>query len=476
MGGQTQEQIFERCLQLFSKLRDRSASLDAGMHHFAHPRFGLRAANRRIDRLTRALLATLERHPDWPISRLRWKLSWQETQMVVVLIGKELGFCNADEDLFLGEGIARAVSTDLAKVTENLAALKREGTLQKEGYIRVCGGHADAPAFDDEATLRTCEFELTDDFRTSIGLQKHARRLRTRFRVRQPSVTFDQVILPESVAYQLKMIVAHVRHARVLLDDWGLGRILPYGRGVTVLFAGPPGVGKTASAEAIANELGKPLLTANYAEIENCFVGETEKNISRVFREAAEAGAVLFLDEADGMVYSRDAGNRTWENRQVNVLLQELERFDGLCIMATNRKLALDEALERRMTVKIEFEKPGADLRRQIWRKHLPSRMPIGADVNIDRLAEADLTGGEIKNAVLNAARITLVRDPQGPVTMADFEEAIGMELGGRWNRERLRPIGFRCGTGADARPAGAGGGPLKEAASNGDRKTQAKL
>jgi AAA+ superfamily predicted ATPase len=472
---QSQEQIFERCLQLFAKLYERSASLDGAMRHFMHPRFGLHATNRRIDRLTRALWATFERHPDWPISGLRWKLSWQETHMIVVLMGKELGFCNADDDLFLGEGIARAASADLPKVIENLAALRRDRLLQKEGYIRICGGYGDSPAFDDEATLRTCEFELTDEFRSSIGLQKHSRWLHTRYRVRKPSVTLDQLVLSERVANELKILVAGVHRARVLLDDWGLGNILPYGRGVTALFAGPPGVGKTASAEALANELGKPLLTANYAQMENCFVGETEKNIARVFREAMETNAVLFWDEADAMLYSRETGNRSWENRQVNVLLQELERFEGLCIMATNRKLALDEALERRMTVKIEFERPGADLRREIWRKHLPPNMPVSSDVNLDWLARADLTGGEIKNAVLNAARITLARDPQGIVTMADFEQAVAMETGGRWNLNRPRPIGFGCGRGEDFRSSGAGG-PLMEAAKNGARKTKAKL
>ena len=153
-------------------------------------------------------------------------------------------------------------------------------------------------------------------------------------------------------------------------------------------------------------------MTANFAEIESCWVGETERNIARVFREATEAGTVLFWDEADAILYSRDAANRTWENRRVNVLLQELERFDGLCVMATNRTLALDSALERRIAIKVEFERPPADLRRRIWEKHLPPQMPLGPDMDFDRLGRADLTGGEIKNAVVNAARIVLARDP----------------------------------------------------------------
>ena len=111
----SQEQVYERLFQLFTKLGERSASLKVRCTISCDPRFGLQAANRRIERLTRALWATLERHPEWPLSSLRWELSRQETQMVVVLIGKDLGLCDADDELFLGDGIARAASTEFPK-------------------------------------------------------------------------------------------------------------------------------------------------------------------------------------------------------------------------------------------------------------------------------------------------------------------------------------------------------------------------
>jgi AAA+ superfamily predicted ATPase len=469
-----QEQIFDKFSQLFAKLRERSASLDSTMH-FLHHRPGFHPVNRKIERLTRVLWATLERHPEWPISCLRWETSWPETQMVMVLIGKELGFCDADDDLFLGEGLARAASTDMYKVIQNLGALKRERPLQKEGFIRICGGYGDAPVFDDEATLRTCEFELTEEFRSRIGLSKNTRQHRTRFRVRTPSVKLEDLALSEEALRKIRLIVVRVKFARVMMEEWGLGKALSYGRGLTVLFAGGPGLGKTASAEALAHELGKPLLTVNYAEVQNCYVGETEKNICRIFKEAAEADAVLFWDEADAMLYRRDLSNRSWENREVNVLLQELERFEGVCIMASNRKMAFDEALERRIMVKVEFERPSAELRRQIWRKRLPSRMLLSPDVNIDQLAEADLTGGEIKNAAINGALFALARNPLGPVTMTDFEQAIDMELRGRWKSAGSRPIGFRCGPAGNAGMGGADT-PVREAARNGARRTKAKL
>lgn len=184
-------------------------------------------------------------------------------------------------------------------------------------------------------------------------------------------------------------------------------------------------------------------MVANYAEIQNCFVGQTEKNIVRIFREATEADAVLFWDEADAMFYDRDSAMRSWEVRDVNVLLQELERFPGVCILATNRKGTLDKALERRITLKIEFERPDRALRERIWRKTIPSGMPVGGDVDLRVLAEKDLTGGEIKNVVLNAARIALARNKKGPVGMADFEEALRLECSGQWSRKRNGQIGF---------------------------------
>jgi len=230
------------------------------------------------------------------------------------------------------------------------------------------------------------------------------------------------------------MVVAQVRHAKVLLEDWGLAKAIPYGNSVTALFSGPPGVGKTACAEAVAGLLGRRILVASYAEIQNCLVGETEKGIVRVFRDAAQDDAVLFWDEADAMFYSRDDAERTWEVRDVNVLLQELERFPGLCILATNRKVSLDAALERRIAVKVEFAPPDRAERLAIWTRLMPPMLPLAPDVNVERLCEHELTGGEIKNVVLNAARLALCRGPEATVAAADVERALRMELEGRWS------------------------------------------
>jgi SpoVK/Ycf46/Vps4 family AAA+-type ATPase len=137
---------------------------------------------------------------------------------------------------------------------------------------------------------------------------------------------------------------------------------------------------------------------------------------------------VLFWDEADAMFYDRECAGSSWEVRDVNVLLQELERFDGVCVLATNRRLALDPALERRITLKVEFHAPDRGMRRRIWEKMLGRKMPLSGDVDLDRLSRLELTGGQIKNVLLNAARLALAARPEGPVAWADFEEALAME------------------------------------------------
>ncbi len=172
-------------------------------------------------------------------------------------------------------------------------------------------------------------------------------------------------------------------------------------------------------------------------------MGQTEKNIVRVFREAKNQDAVLFWDEADAMFYDRDSARYNWEVRDVNVLLQQLEHFEGVCILATNRKITLDKALERRIALKIEFDRPGRNERRQIWKKLLPQKLPLARDMNLDQLSEANLAGGEIKNVVLNAARLALQRGKCGPVTLQDFQAAIEMETKNRWNAEYRKHIGF---------------------------------
>ena len=439
---QSQNDLLQKAYPLFRELNERSEELDAGYHWFRGPRVKFSARDRKIEQLTKTMRRTLDRHSDWPISRINAGLSDPELQITFVLIGKEMGYLDSQHELFKGEGLARCVSFSVPCVSESIQYLRRNAALRSGGFIRVCGGPADPESHEDDSILMACEFELTAEFREKLGIVM-TRRRRCSNAPRTPAVTPDALVLSEDVRFALDLVVSHARHRAVLFEEWGMLETVPYGKGMVVLFSGPPGVGKTACAESIAHRLDIPIIAANYAELESMWVGETEKNIARVFREATDAGALLLWDECDAMFYDRGTAFRNWEVRQVNVLLQEIERFEGVCVLSTNRKVTLDTALERRIALKVEFKRPDRDMRAQIWRKHIPKAMPLANDIEFERLAMPDMTGGEIKNAVLNAARIALARGPRECVRMSDFEKAIAMETQGRWSATGIRPIGF---------------------------------
>jgi len=397
-------------------------------------------AKRTVFRRLDALHKTLVRHPHWPLRGVLEKLPAQQDELIiVVLIGKELGFARADSELFTGGGLASAVARSIPEIRHNLRLLRSDSVLRENGYIQVCGGQDFSVAVEDDDTLTTCEFELTEELLEKLKINRKRKSSQS---ARAPLMTLDQLVLYEDVIQAIQLAEAQFRYATVMMKDWGLGRAVPYGSGVTILFWGPPGVGKTAAAEALAHKLGKRIIVANYAEIQNCWVGQTEKNVVRIFRDAREADAVLLWDEADAMFYDRDNALRSWEVRDVNVLLQEIEKFGGVCILSTNRELGLDKALERRIAIKIEFKKPDREMRRQIWEKMVPGELPLASDVDFDKLADAELTGGEIKNVLLNAARLALCRGKKSRVTMADFQRAIEMESAGKWTGS-TKVVGF---------------------------------
>ncbi len=436
----TYRDLLDKTYAIVRALQQRSEMVHALQMRGMYGESEINEASHQSRRHIRTLENTLAVHPQWPL-KVIFALDWHETEIVLVLLGKELGFYSPHDDLFTGEGLARAASREVPQVRHQLELLTKEARLRRENYIRVCGGKSSSTVVEDEATLRSCEFELTSEFLKKIRVK---RQRRSSQQARQPVVRFDQLVLSEKVLAGIRMAIVQVRKGHIMIDKWGLGNVIPYGRAVTVLFHGVPGLGKTASAEAIAHELGKPIIVVNYAEIQNCWVGETEKNIVRVFREAAENDAVLFWDECDAMFYDRDSADRNWEVRDVNVLLQELERFEGLCILSTNRKLTLDQALERRIAIKIEFDQPDRAMRKRIWQKLLPKEMPVDKRVSLDQLSRFNLTGAEIKNVVLNTARIVLSRSNRQKADMRDFEEAVRMEEDNRWNREGGGRIGFR--------------------------------
>lgn len=227
-----------------------------------------------------------------------------------------------------------------------------------------------------------------------------------------PRRTFADVVVPEATRRQLNYALVQIKKSDLIFNQWGLGERHSSGTGLAFNFAGPPGTGKTICAEAIAHDIGKRLLVVRYAEMESLWAGETSKNVSAVFRAAQEADAVLFFDEADAIATRRfgsvTQGYQREANAVVNVLLKELEEFDGVTIFATNLASNFDPAFERRIRTHILFEMPDAPAREKIWQVQLHARKtPLAADVNFGELAEKyAVSGGEIKNAVLKAAQM----------------------------------------------------------------------
>jgi SpoVK/Ycf46/Vps4 family AAA+-type ATPase len=232
-----------------------------------------------------------------------------------------------------------------------------------------------------------------------------------------PRRTFHDVILPATTRRLLDQALAQVTSHDLIFNRWGLGQRHPTGLSLAFNFAGPSGTGKTICAEAIAHKLGRRLLVVRYAELESMWMGETPKNVTTVFRLARQEHAVLFFDEADAIASRRsismDNGFQRESNTVVNVLLQELERFDGVVIFATNLAANFDPAFERRIRTHVLFEMPGVDERERIWQVQLhPTLTPIANDVDFRALAEKyEVSGGDIRNAVLKAALAAALSD-----------------------------------------------------------------
>ncbi len=260
-----------------------------------------------------------------------------------------------------------------------------------------------------------------------------------------PRVSLEQVVLPEALKTQVQEVVEAARNRSTVFLEWGLAQRLSLGRGLAVLFQGPPGTGKTLTAEAIAWELARNLYSVSLPSIVSKFVGETEKNLHSVFAAARESQSVLFFDEADALFGKRtDVHNSLdkYANMEVNVLLQEMEKFDGLVILATNLIDNVDQAFERRIAWRLRFPFPDGVSRTAIWRGLIPPEMPT-AEIDYEYLGRRfTLSGGHIKNAVLKAAyRAARETGNRRVVTTQLLARAAEEELAGSFD-QRAR-IGF---------------------------------
>ena len=222
----------------------------------------------------------------------------------------------------------------------------------------------------------------------------------------RPGCRWDDLVLPADRVEQLRDICAQVRHQHVVYGGWGFAP--RSSRGVTALFGGPPGTGKTMAAEVLAGDLELDLYKVDLSGVVSKYIGETEKNLRRIFAEASDGNAVLFFDEADALFGKRtevsDAHDR-YANIETSYLLQQVEQYDGIVLLATNLRQNLDEAFTRRIRFVVEFPFPDAESRARIWRTHFPAAAPLAPDVDVDVLArEFAVAGGTIRNIALNAA------------------------------------------------------------------------
>ena len=246
----------------------------------------------------------------------------------------------------------------------------------------------------------------------------------------EPKYTWDDIVLSGDTLAQLREICRRVAQRHRVLDEWGFGGKLSLGKGLNALFAGPSGTGKTMAAEIIANELGLDLYKIDLSGVVSKYIGETEKNLDRIFSAAENANAILFFDEADALFGKRsevrDSHDR-YANIEISYLLQKIEQYEGIAILATNLRQNLDESFVRRLAFTVHFPFPDEADRRSIWTRIWPGQTPRSEDIDLDFLScQFKLSGGNIKNIALASA--FLAAADGGVVTMEHLRHATQRE------------------------------------------------
>jgi SpoVK/Ycf46/Vps4 family AAA+-type ATPase len=261
-----------------------------------------------------------------------------------------------------------------------------------------------------------------------------------------PDVRFKDVILESSVEDQVRRLISAVRHLPSVLCRWKIGGVGGDRGGVVGLLHGLPGTGKTLCAESIAGELNRPLMVARSSTILSKWVGESERNLQSLFKEAKANGAVLFIDEADSMIGQRDKSNSEHSRSLINLLLSLIERHSGVVLLATNFRDGLDSALERRITHQVELKRPTAEMRRRIWELMLSEETLGVQELKLDELsARYELSGAEIRVVLLRAATAAFEEGESG-LTQTLLEREAAQLLGAQ---QKSKSIGFGVSRGA---------------------------
>ncbi|MCO5382499.1 MAG: ATP-binding protein [Methanosarcina barkeri] len=305
---------------------------------------------------------------------------------------------------------------------ENLAARFKLSGGQIRDAVSTAQGFA-ASRGQDKAVLTTEDLYRACRNRSSLKLNSLARKI-------NPRRKWKDLVLAAPVKEQLEEICAFVRHKETVYSEWGFDKKLSLGKGLNILFAGPSGTGKTLAAEIIAGEVGLDLYKIDISGIVSKYIGETEKNLKKIFGEAEIGNAILFFDEADALFGKRSEVNDShdrYANIEVNYLLQQMEEHEGIIILASNYKKNLDDAFLRRLQFAVEFPIPDEASRKEIWTGMFPEKVRLGEDVDFNFISKFKLTGGNIKNIVLLAA--VLAADGSGVIGMKEILRALKREF-----------------------------------------------
>ena len=314
--------------------------------------------------------------------------------------------CASVADIHLGD-IASAFTFTVGQIGNAISEAQRLATHRDDN----------ASAISVEDLYQACRAQ------SSMRLMALARHI-------TPLYAWDDIILPSDRLRQLKELCAHVKYRQQVFGQWGFERKIALGKGLSALFVGPSGTGKTMAADIIAGELGLDLYKIDLSSIVSKYIGETEKNLSQIFSEAEQSNAVLFFDEADAIFGKRsevkDSHDR-YANIEINYLLQRMEEYEGIVILASNFQKNIDEAFTRRLRFIIDFPLPDVEHRHRIWQSVFPPDLPRRGDIDFDFLGRKfRISGGHIKNIVLNAA--FLAAAAAGEMTMEHVIRAVKRE------------------------------------------------
>jgi SpoVK/Ycf46/Vps4 family AAA+-type ATPase len=319
----------------------------------------------------------------------------------------------------------RALAGSVAVATEDLEIVASRYAFTGATITRAAHRAAQAARLRDPDAPRVTLDDLGDAARLMFShrLGTMAQRIPIGFQ-------WSDLVLPKDTQDAVREVVRFARHRSFLLEEWGFSAKLPYGRGVSAIMAGPPGTGKTMVAQLLAKELGYDLYRIDLSQVVNKYIGETEKNLAKIFDEAETSHAVLFFDEADSLFAKRTdvkSSNDRYANLEVNYLLQRMETFDGVTLLATNLEQGLDDAFKRRVRFSILFDLPEEAERKKLWISMFPPKVPLAPNIDWDLMAKRfEMAGGYIKKAALRAALIAA--EARRPITTADLVEAARQE------------------------------------------------